>query len=283
MESGELHHKRPRQQQHHGSARPKPGPHDAARDAELLASNNPFMPMFLRFRGELDEHHDRRERVIKASRDITALSKKMIFSLQRARKIGAPLPQQLLKEVTSRHAEINRQLSGIAPDLHELNAHRYQRNISGGLQELMEALAFQHYILTGTLLSYTGAQKLIPDGIELTVSDYILGIFDFVGEAMRFGITLIALNGAGGDGGGGDAGKILLDLRRLREEFEALDTTAGAGVLGKEVEKKMTVMKQCVEKVENAVYGVIVRGSEKPKGWVPDLDSQPLQMHSEDD
>ena len=38
---------------------------------------SPFMPMFETFRAELDEHHDRRERVIKASRDITALSKKM--------------------------------------------------------------------------------------------------------------------------------------------------------------------------------------------------------------
>ena len=37
----------------------------------------PFMPMFETFRSELDEHHDRRERIIKASRDITALSKKM--------------------------------------------------------------------------------------------------------------------------------------------------------------------------------------------------------------
>lgn len=38
---------------------------------------SPFMPMFEGFRAELDEHHDRRERVIKASRDITAASKKM--------------------------------------------------------------------------------------------------------------------------------------------------------------------------------------------------------------
>lgn len=38
---------------------------------------SPFMPMFEGFRNELDEHHDRRERIIKASRDITALSKKM--------------------------------------------------------------------------------------------------------------------------------------------------------------------------------------------------------------
>lgn len=40
-------------------------------------SASPFMPMFEQFRAELDQHHDRRERVIKASRDITAASKKM--------------------------------------------------------------------------------------------------------------------------------------------------------------------------------------------------------------
>ena len=40
-------------------------------------NDNPFLPMFGAFRGELDEHHDRRERVIKVSRDVTALSKKM--------------------------------------------------------------------------------------------------------------------------------------------------------------------------------------------------------------
>jgi len=40
-------------------------------------SSSPFMPMFEQFRSDLDEHHDRRERIIKASRDITAASKKM--------------------------------------------------------------------------------------------------------------------------------------------------------------------------------------------------------------
>lgn len=38
---------------------------------------NEHTPMFEGFRDELDEHHDRRERIVKASRDITALSKKM--------------------------------------------------------------------------------------------------------------------------------------------------------------------------------------------------------------
>jgi len=38
---------------------------------------SPYMSTFEGFRAELDTHHDRRERIIKASRDITAASKKM--------------------------------------------------------------------------------------------------------------------------------------------------------------------------------------------------------------
>lgn len=40
-------------------------------------ARNAYTEIFERFRDELDEHHDRRERIVKASRDITALSKKM--------------------------------------------------------------------------------------------------------------------------------------------------------------------------------------------------------------
>ena len=41
------------------------------------AMQSAALPIFETFRDELDEHHDRRERIIKTSRDITALSKKM--------------------------------------------------------------------------------------------------------------------------------------------------------------------------------------------------------------
>lgn len=52
-------------------------PHAAMDAQESTAGSSPIMSMFEGFRAELDEHHDRRERIIKASRDITASSKKM--------------------------------------------------------------------------------------------------------------------------------------------------------------------------------------------------------------
>ncbi len=45
--------------------------------AKPAAARGAYTAMFERFRDELDEHHDRRERITKVSRDVTALSKKM--------------------------------------------------------------------------------------------------------------------------------------------------------------------------------------------------------------
>lgn len=100
----------------------------------------------------------------------------------------------------------------------------------------------------------------------------MLGIFDLVGELMRFAITTMATTGTLPAGDGEEGRDILMDLRTLRTAFQALDTSSCGGTgLGKDVEKKMEVMKTCVEKVETAVYGMIIRGRERPKGWVPDV------------
>lgn len=132
----------------------------------------------------------------------------------------------------------------------------------------MEAVSFQHYLETQRLISHEEAQAKIPGGIMLTEEDYLLGLFDLVGELMRFAITSMATNGAlprGAVEGVGEGRDILSDLRQLRAGFEGLD---GAG---RRVDKKMDVMRTCVEKVEGAVYGMIVRGRERPKGWVMDV------------
>lgn len=55
-----------------GNTRPK----DGGKPTPVLPESR-FTPMFVQFRDELDEHHDRKERIVKVSRDVTALSKKM--------------------------------------------------------------------------------------------------------------------------------------------------------------------------------------------------------------
>ncbi|KAG9249122.1 Translin family-domain-containing protein [Calycina marina] len=246
-------------------------------EKESEGDASPFMPMFETFRDELDQHHDRRERIIKTSRDVTAASKKIIFALQRVRTLKSNIPAKIASENQQRATTMHVQLAAIATDLTGINVWRYQRQISGGIQEYMEAVTFDHYLKHQTLMTFPEASATLPDGIELTSDDYMLGIFDLVGELMRFAITTMATTGSlpGSSAevnGDVTARDILMDMRELRMSFQALDTASCGGTgLGRDVEKKMEVMKTCVEKVEAAVYGMIIRGRERPKGWVPDL------------
>jgi predicted translin family RNA/ssDNA-binding protein len=127
------------------------------------------------------------------------------------------------------------------------------------------------------LISQEEAQKLISGGITLTEGDYILGIFDLIGELMRFAITTMATTGeiprCNPEAGNTGETDILTDLRSIRVAFEALDTVENKalGGIARDMDKKMQVMKTCVEKVEQSVYGMIIRGRERPKGWIPDI------------
>jgi hypothetical protein len=202
------------------------------------------------------------------------------------RSLKSDIPEKIASETQQRAAAMQKQFELIAPDLGGINAWRYQRQISGGIQEYMEAISFEHYLRHQTLITVEEASRSLPDTIELTGDDYVLGIFDLVGELMRFAITTMAttgsLPGSNTSGDSTDERDILMDLRGLRTNFQALDTTSCGGTsLGKDMEKKMEVMKTCVEKVETAVYGMIIRGRERPKGWVPDVadDRAPVESY----
>lgn len=161
-------------------------------------------------------------------------------------------------------------------------------------------MTFQHYLETQELISYDESVKRLAQlggeggAVLLTHSDYILGVFDMVGELMRFSITTIATSGQlptskaedvqMADADADDSAQklevedrdVLTDLRNLRIHLEALDASTD-GAFGRDISKKMGVMQVCVQKVENALYGLIVRGSERPKGWVPDLSTGPRE------
>ncbi|KAK5171720.1 uncharacterized protein LTR77_003356 [Saxophila tyrrhenica] len=246
-------------------------------------STSLYLPSFEYFRSELDEHHDRRERIIKASRDITAASKKIIFTLHRVRQLQAPLPQNVIKGNAQYYETISKQFASVSADLQGLNAHRYARQISGGCQEYFEAASFEHYLTNARILPYDEAaaqvKKLDAEGpgIELSMEDYILGIYDMTGELMKFAITFMATNQAlpaissPAEGGNVSQRNLLTDMRDLRSALESLD--AGYGPFAKDVDKKADVMRASVEKVEKALYGLTVRGAERPKGWMPDVEA----------
>ncbi|KAK5659275.1 hypothetical protein OQA88_1368 [Cercophora sp. LCS_1] len=276
----------------HGNAKRHDGPKPSPKKIE----RNAFTPMFEQLRDELDAHHDRRDRLGKASRDVTALSKKIIFSLQRVREIDEQLPQDIQTEVDSRLAEISKLLATIAPEVQGVNRYRYSRSLVC-LEELVEAMTFHHYLKTQTLVKPEQLEPmmrlLVQQGpvaaedevmantsteqpvektelptIGLTDEDYLYGVFDLTGEMMRFATTTSALTGKlASRGEGEDARNIVQDMHELGSFFEMLPARSFTW------EKKLEVTRQSVQKVEKLGYDLKVRGSERPKGWVPDLSS----------
>ncbi|KAM0276182.1 hypothetical protein ACHAQH_006989 [Verticillium albo-atrum] len=235
-----------------GNIRPK----DGGKPGSAVAESR-FTPMFMEFRNELDEHHDRKERIVKASRDVTALSKKMVNNL-------GDLPKRTQDEINSRMAEIKGHLTPLEADLTPLNRHRYATTLRG-LEELVEALSFAHYLQHQTLITPEEAAAAVPAAIDLTEGDYLYGIFDLFGEMMRFATVTTAQSGqlAGQNEGKRD---ILMDFHELSSAFEILPE-----IHDRTFRSKMEAMRQSVRKVEKLGYGIAIRGSERPRGWVPDM------------
>ncbi|KAI1748354.1 Translin [Xylaria castorea] len=242
-------------------------------------ARNAFTSMFESFRDELDEHHDRRQRIGKVSRDVTALSKKIIFSLQRVRKLSQPIPERIQTEIDGRLKEIAELLETIQPDVQGMNRYRYPLICN---EEFVEAVSFAHYLRHQTLMAPAEAQDALPADIQLTAPDYVFGIFDLTGEMMRFATAVTALSGSmptgevsfpKGEAGGEQASSdkeertILTDMQDVSSMLQIGPTVGRYNVYA----KKLSIMIEQVRKVERLGYGVTVRGNERPKGWMPDL------------
>ncbi|KAI0126692.1 Translin [Xylariales sp. AK1849] len=226
-------------------------------------TRNEYTSIFEGFRDELDKHHDRRQKIGKVSRDVTALSKKIIFSLQRVRKLNQPIPQHIAEETAGRVKEIKELLSTIVDDVSGIRRYRYQLIC---LEEFVEAISFAYYLEHQTLISPAQTQASLGDlDIPLTHPDYIYGVFDLTGEIMRFATAVTALTGnlPGAEDG---SRNVLGDLQDVSSVMQIIPQLSG-----KNYSKKVEIMVEQVRKVERVGYGVTVRGNERPKGWMPDM------------
>ncbi|KAK5634897.1 hypothetical protein RRF57_010609 [Xylaria bambusicola] len=261
-----------------GVKRDYQGKEKAKKNVGADQPRNAYTSMFEAFRDELDEHHDRRNRIGKVSRDVTALSKKIV------RKLSRPIPRHIQSEIDGRLKEIAELLETIQPDVQGMNRHRYPLFC---LEEFVEAVSFAHYLHHQALMTPTAAQEALPADIELTAPDYVFGIFDLTGEMMRFATSVTALTGSMPTGetpqksSGGEAQSedhrdeesvlkrsILADMQDVSSMLQICPTVGGkSGTYA----KKLGIMIEQVCKVERLGYGLAVRGTERPKGWMPDL------------
>ncbi|KNA21617.1 hypothetical protein SOVF_041550, partial [Spinacia oleracea] len=202
--------------------------------------------------------NEKRERVVKASRDITMNSKKVIFQVHR---IGKHNKDEVLEKAEKDLQAVRDQhVSRLVKELNGTDFWKLRRAYSPGVQEYVEAATFCKFCRTGTLLNldeinatflHLNGSSIEP--LQINILDYILGVADLTGELMRLAISRIS------DGELDFADKICRFVRDLHRELTIIVPDMDDS---HDMKFKMEIMLQSVMKIENACFGVHVRGSE---------------------
>ncbi|KAG0151826.1 hypothetical protein CROQUDRAFT_56721 [Cronartium quercuum f. sp. fusiforme G11] len=248
-------------------------------DTERMSS---IEMMFQSLASEIDAHHDRRECIIKLSRDITSASKKVIFHLHRL-ITNQRDPTILFTEADRMLAEVAKSLWAVSKQLDSTDEFfRYYRSISPGIQEFIEAKTYCEYLRSQRLVTRNEIEDYIrgigdatqPDAqlmIVITIEDYAGGVADLTGELMRHAINSVGT----GSGKGAEVTKeIILFIRTLSIQLNGL-----APHLYR-FDQKMTTMQSSLKKIENAAYTIKVRGAEYADS--PSFLMHHFQWHDQD-
>ena len=229
-------------------------------NTEVRECSKYIIEAFNAYREELDDLHDRHERLVKISRDITIKSKRIIFLLHRV-LINSDRSVAILGEAETALKEVIPLLRRISEELEGRDLHRHHRAFTPGLQEFVEAMTFYHFLKCGELISpqevedFVGGQGETPWKASLLPSDYILGVSDIAGELMRLCISSISV------------AHQLVPRRVLHFEQNLYISYLSLGPPDrvKGLKHKVNNLKTCLGKVEYACYTLTVRGSEVPK------------------
>ncbi|KAJ2348124.1 hypothetical protein GGF43_004622 [Coemansia sp. RSA 2618] len=222
------------------------------------------MSNFLAYRNTLDAHYDQRERIIKCSRDITALSKKMVFALLR---ITQDPPEKVFKDVEFKHAQVLELFAKISKELQGSNATKYNRQATPGIQEYIEAIGLWRFLQHTEMITKEQVLESLSievDGkveplVAVSDEDYLLGISDLPGEVNRFCINSI---------GKGDRDAVNRCLQFLKLLKEGVDLVLSSRKY-RELEKKVPVLNSSLDKIEKAFYSMTIRDSEMQKLGMP--------------
>lgn len=239
--------------------------------------SSPVLAAFKVFQQELDTKHDKYERLVKLSRDITIESKRTIFLLHRVTSV--PNVEEVLVESDAKLDGVRQKIGQIAEELRGEDLNQFHRAFTAGIQEFVEALSFQHFIRHRTLISLEeinaklvfmkeekkdSAEGLPMGAAVLTYhvmpTDYLLGVADLTGELMRMCISSV------GNGDMDTPFQVSQFLRQIHDGFSYIGNTGPY-----EVSKKLHTLRQSLAKVEDACYTLRVRGSEIPKHMLADV------------
>ncbi|PIA60120.1 hypothetical protein AQUCO_00400783v1 [Aquilegia coerulea] len=232
-------------------------PSNSAKKAKKITTTT-MKEGFEKYTQYLNEMNDKRERLVKASRDITINSKKVIFQVHRINKHNK---DEVLEKAEKDLANVtNQYIARLLKELQGTDFWKLRRAYSPGVQEYIEAATLCKFCTTGTLLTLVEINtNLLPlsdpshEPFQINVLDYLLGVADLTGELMRLAIGRIS------DGELEYAEKICQFVRDIYRELTLVVPHMDDNF---EMKKKMETMLQSVVKIENACFSVHVRGSE---------------------
>lgn len=243
--------------------------------------DTPVMAAFREYAKELDDKHDRYERIVKMSRDITIESKRIIFLLHTI-ETRRNNREKVLEDAEKRlRAVCETNFLLIARELEDLDQNQYLRAFSPGLQEFIEAYSYFEYLKDSSKLSdWDDLQQFLTYNIdkpsstkenetkeekslqEQTVAkkqivctikpvEFILGLADLGGEIMRRCINSL---------GSGDIDSCFQACRTLQTLYAGYLRIRPVG--NREIPRKITTLRQSTLKAENVCYNIKVRGGE---------------------
>ncbi|XP_017890118.1 translin-associated protein X [Ceratina calcarata] len=237
---------------------------------ENIKEDNLVLQLFGAYATELDDRHDRYERIVKIGRDITIESKRIIFLLHSIDKKSKQ--ESVLAEAESRlRAVAENNFKAIARELEGQDPYFYLKAYRNGSEEYVEALTFFQYLSNSDMggwvelknaLSYIDSEKGEAKSFQalVTPSEYILGIADLTGELMRQCINNLAL---------GESASCYQTRNFVRNVYKGFLGCSNSS--SKEINRKVFTLKQSLQKIENVCYTIKVRGSEIPKHILVDV------------
>lgn len=182
----------------------QPYRNDKRVDANQSADDsNPIVKSFRGYADELNDKHDRYERIVKHSRDITIESKRLIFLLHTVdmRKENAA---KILSDAFGRLSHLcSHSFANIANELENCDPYQYGRAYSSGIQEFIEAYTYYDYLCNKDTTNWNELQLKLTynkpvDGELEAVNvkqqqlvclvqpiEFMLGLADISGEIMR--------------------------------------------------------------------------------------------------
>lgn len=293
-----------KKKQWHGGSKQKSGKQEKSQSAAPTATG-PYIDMFQEYRKELDEKHDRHERIVKLSRDCTIHSKRIIYTLHRVSGSDASERGKVLQEAEDKlRADVLPRLKSIALEMKGLDPHLHHYAYAPGVEEFIEALTYLEYLKTCRLISpeeivrdyltfevepapstkqdgkgtAESNASNIPEAPEVEKKDsekeeakaeviqFPLDPLDFVlGVADLTGELMRLGINSIGCGEHSWPFDLLPFMRALYCGFHSV------GSQSKNMSKKMGILRASLAKVENVCYTLKIRGSEVPKQMLADM------------